>query len=169
MTRKLVRENMSTHLITIGWDEKMETAYRRMQSSHIRHLPVTNHLGEIVGMLSDRDVQRSMVSQVEHPSGRYASDETLSFDEDSRVRDYMSWPAKSVEQNMDLRAVAERMVVEKVSSLLVCDGNRTVGIVTVEDMLQVLIDLLSSAPPSNRWTLNEVLPNTLRDLSTTVT
>src|SRR5688572_30168665 len=109
MQQKLVRENMSSHLVTIGWNEKMENAYKRMQSLRVRHLPVLNDQGEVIGMLSDRDIQRSMISQIERPSGRIVSDETIQFDENCLVRDYMSWPVKSVEQNTELRRVAERM------------------------------------------------------------
>lgn len=150
---------MSTHLITIGWNEKMESAYRRMQTKRVKHLPVVNDTGEIIGMLSERDVQRSMISQVEKPTGRIATDETIEFDDESKVRDYMSWPAKSVEQNTELRLVAERMILEKVHSFLVCSGTRTVGIVTVEDLMKVLIELLSDPAAPMEWALDHILEN----------
>jgi acetoin utilization protein AcuB len=168
MNKKLVKENMSSHLITIGWNEKMESAYKRMQSKRVRHLPVINDAGEVVGMLSDRDVQRSMISEIERPSGRIVSDETIEFDVDSKVRDYMSWPAKEVDQHTELRFVAEQMVVEKVSSLLVCNGNKTVGIVTAEDLIKVLIELLSDPKTPIRWTLEHILDGTFNQLKSTL-
>ncbi len=168
MSNKSVNENMSTHLITIGWNEKMETAYKRMQTKKVRHLPVTNETGEFIGMLSDRDVQRSMISQIKRPAGRIVADESIEFDQDSRVRDYMSWPVKSVDQSTDLRLVAERMVLEKVSSLLVYNAGKPVGIVTAEDLIQVLIELLSDPGTPARWTLDQVMEGTFSQLSNTL-
>ena len=140
---------------------------QRMDAKGVRHLPVTNEMGEIIGMLSDRDVQRSMISQLEKPSGRIVSDETIKFDEESRVRDYMSWPAKSVSQNSELRHVAEIMVVDKVSSL-VCKGDEPVGIVSTEDLIKVLIEMLSDPKTSSRWTLEDVLKGAFTQLSNTL-
>lgn len=168
MNKKIVKDNMSAHLVTIGWNESMESAYRRMQSQRIRHLPVTNEGGEVVGLLSDRDVQRSMISEIERPVGWAISAETIEFDEDSRVRDYMSWPAVTVDQNTDLRLVAQKMVTEKISSLLVCSGIKTVGIVTAEDLLKVLVELLSDPGTPKRWTLDHVLEGAFSKLENTL-
>jgi CBS domain-containing protein len=168
MKKKWVKENMSTHLITVGWNEKMETAFKRMQSKKVRHLPVTNEEGEIIGMLSDRDIQRSMISQIEHPSGHLAADEKIEFDEDCRVRDYMSWPIKSVDQDSNIRLVAERMVLEKVSSLLVCHGEKIMGVVTTEDLLKVLIQVLSDPKAPKQWTLKQILDEASEDLRATL-
>lgn len=165
MNRKLLQENMSTHLITIKWNESMRTAYQLMQSNRVRHLPVLSDSGEMIGMVSDRDVQRSMVSQIERPTGQILSDEKIEFDEGSQVRDYMSWPAKSIEMRTDLRRVAETMILEKVSSLLVCDGNRTVGIITVEDLLRVLMQLLSDPQAPKRWTMERLLKTGFMELN----
>lgn len=166
--QKIVRENMSADLITIGWNERMETAYSRMLMNKVRHLPVLSETGEVIGMLSDRDVQRAMISEIVKTGGHSTSEETLRFDPQSRVRDYMSWPALSVEQDSDLRLVAERMIAEKVSSYLVRDVNRIVGIVTAEDLLKVLIDLLADPKSGAKWTLEHVMNGAFDKLSNTL-
>lgn len=150
-----VSETMSTDLITIGWTERMSTAFQRMRNEGIRHLPVHDDLGEIVGMLSDRDVQRAMVSTIER--GWASSTETAEFSPDARVRDYMSWPAIVVDVSGELRSVAERMVGEKVSSLLVREKGRIIGIITAEDLLKVLISILSDPGASSRWSLGDLV------------
>lgn len=150
--KKTVNETMSTQIITIGWNERMETAWRRMQERRIRHLPVVNENGEAVGMLSDRDVQRAMISQLDPEVTQVISDETIEFDQNAHVRDYMSWPARTVEAGSDLRLVTERMISEKVSAFLVTHEGRVTGIVTSEDLLQVLSDLLADPKtPATRW------------------
>lgn len=160
MTKKVARESMSTKLVTINFNERMETAYRRMQKRHLRHLPVCDDNGEVVGMLSDRDVQRAMISEVKHERPSHVSSETIAFDPAAKVRDYMGWPVLSVDQNSDLKLVTERILSEKVSALLVKDAHTTVGIVTTDDLMKVLIELLTDPKTSARWTLQSVLEDT---------
>ena len=157
MTTKLAKESMSSSLITINWGEQMKTAYNRMQKHRLRHLPVLNDTGEVVGMLSDRDVQRAMISEIRHEAGIYASSESIEFDPESRVKEYMGWPVLSVDKNTDVRIVAERMLQEKVSSFLVQSAGKTVGIITTDDMLKVLIDLLQDSKTPARWTLQSLI------------
>lgn len=167
MTKK-AWEEMSPNLITIGWNESMERAFNRMHSKRIRHLPVMDDGGQIVGILSDRDVQRAMISRIDCPTRQTMSDETIEFDPESRVRDYMSWPAKSVDQYTDLRVVAERMVAEKVSSFLVSRGDQTLGIVTAEDLLNVLIQLLADPKTPKNWTLSGIFEESSSRLERTL-
>ena len=158
MSKKTAGESMTNKLVTINVGENLETAYRRMQKRRLRHLPVCDDTGEVVGMLSDRDVQRAMISEVTHEgAGSVASSETIAFDPEARVRDYMGWPILTVERNSDLKLVAERILREKVSALLVKDGKNFVGIVTTDDLLKVLIDLLADPQASARYTLQGVL------------
>lgn len=149
------KESMTRDLITIGWMERMSTAYQRMKSQSLRHLPVLNETGEVVGMLSDRDVQRAMISEVSH--GQVAgSSESIEFDPEARVRDYMGWPVLTVDPTQDVRAVAEQMLREKVSSFLVQDMGKAVGIITTDDLIRLLIRLLQE-PQSPPWSLKDIL------------
>ena len=158
MTGKLLKENMSKHLITIDWNESMERAYDVLKANEVRHLPVYSNSGEIIGILSDRDVQRAMISQIESVEGHGMRDETIDFDPNTRVRDYMSWPPKSVEFNTDLKVVTEKMIAEKISSLLVTKGEKIIGIVTTEDLLKALADLLGESKTPLQWTLERLMP-----------
>lgn len=149
---------MSKNLITIAWNESMRAAYDKMQRHRLRHLPVLNDTSEIVGMISDRDVQRAMNSKVKHTGKIFSTTENIEFDPEATVRDYMGWPVMIVDRNTDLRVVAERMLKEKVSSFLVQSGGKTVGIITTDDLLKVLIDLLKDPKsPAARWTLENMI------------
>ena len=55
-----VRDLMSKDVVTIDREESIEAAMDCMQSLEIRHLPVTNTKSRVVGMLTDRDVLRSL-------------------------------------------------------------------------------------------------------------
>lgn len=155
MTTKLAKETMTGSLITIGWNEPMKTAYNRMRQHGLRHLPALDDSREIVGMVSDRDVQRAMVSQIDHKN--HLSSESIEFDPEARVRDYMAWPVLTVDEETDLKLVAERMLREKISSLLVQRHGQTVGILTTDDLLKVLVDLLRDPRTPARWTLQGLI------------
>jgi acetoin utilization protein AcuB len=149
------QENMSANLITIGWNETMEAAYRRMQQFSIRHLPVYDDNSQIIGMLSDRDVQRAMVAK-SHRATNFLGEE-VTFAPESFVRDYMSWPVISVAPSTELVAIAHKMMHEKLSSVLVQRGNYVMGLITTDDLLAVLIDLLKEPTPKKMITIDDFL------------
>ena len=152
-----LKATMSAELITIGDSDPISLAHDRMQAFNIRHLPVRAEDGRIVGILSDRDVQRAMRSRLKEEHGLKI--ETTSFDPAAKAADYMSWPVRLVDATEDLRAVAELMVEEKVSSVLVTEQSKPIGIVTSEDMLKVLLRFLDHEKGSPR--LKALLPREL--------
>lgn len=127
MQRSTAKENMTKTLVTVAWNKPMEEASRLMEERRIRHLPVVDKEGLVIGILSDRDVNRAM-----NPL-------RPGFAEGMVVGDFMSWPAVTVDENVSIADVAEGMIDEKVSAFLVTKGeNEVTGIVTSEDLLQLL-------------------------------
>ena len=104
MKRSSVKESMSKKIVTVRWDQRMEEAADLMEEHRIRHLPVSDDLGVIVGIISDRDVSRAR------------SPNKPGFDANAKVSDYMSWPVITVSQNLPLREAAQGMVDEKISA-----------------------------------------------------
>ncbi len=47
-------------ITTINWNEPVEEAAERMMGRYVRHLPVVNDEGEIVGMVSARTVMNAL-------------------------------------------------------------------------------------------------------------
>ena len=136
-----VREIMSEDLVSISWSDSMQAAATRMEKLRIRHLAVTGDRGEIVGVLSDRDVQRAMnptISLDDAGQGMYS--EIDRFDPDSRVRHFMGWPAKMIDAKTDIREAATRMVNEKLSCLLVSEEEKVIGVITTDDLLKHLAE-----------------------------
>lgn len=152
-----LNKNMSKSLITILETEALESAYAVMQKNTIRHLPVVNEEGEVVGILSERDLERAMISEVSG-EGSFRN-ESCQFDPDNIVRDYMSWPVKTVHKDAPLKSVAQKMIKEKVSSYLVTDNSKVLGILTTEDMLKVLVGLLNESESDLKLSIENILLN----------
>jgi acetoin utilization protein AcuB len=114
---------MTRGLITIGIDAAMAEAYEKMRRYGIRHLPVTDEAGDLIGLLSDRDVQRAMINK---RNERVLIEHTFEFDPRHTVKDFMSFPLCTVQPHFSIARVAQMMVDEKKSAFVVVSRERGV-------------------------------------------
>lgn len=149
-TKHSAQEIMSSKLITIHFEASVAEAHELMTARKIRHLPVVDDDGAVVGLLSDRDVQRAMSPK--------KSTQDFDFDPSFQVKSFMSWPVRAVEEHEPVADVARRMLAEKVSAFLVFSAHQApVGIVTTDDLLRLLISLLHKDPSGLRLSLNSIM------------
>ena len=152
MKNQSIKKSMSQDLVTINWNARMQEASELMEENRIRHLPVTDEGGVIVGILSNRDVNRAM------------SPKKPGFSPESSVSEYMSWPVVTVDQGLTLKDAAQGMIDEKISAFLVTsDTKEIVGIVTSEDLLKAFAALLSAPGPLTRLSYSPVVGELLRE------
>ncbi len=133
-----VKSYVSNDLITALWTETLDSAYQKMGMAHIRHLPVINDEGNIIGIISDRDFQRAMWVQSDDrfPKAR--------FDAAATVQNFMSTPVEAIKSEAKLSDVARRMISKKISAFLVTKGENVIGIITHEDLLRALVNLIEA-------------------------
>lgn len=118
------KDIMTSKVFTISADSSLIEAARLMKEKNIRHLPVTNQTGSVVGIISDRDLQRA-----------------ISVLNQFKVEDLMSWPVYCVSESTSVKRIAEEMIAQKVSAFLVEDLNGHLkGIITTDDLLRLLIE-----------------------------
>ncbi len=125
---------------SIELDGSIEQAYQMMRANKIRHLVVTDN-EECAGIISDRDVQRAIRTEITQFEGRKIID--FEIDPNFVVRDFMGWPVKTVDSNLSVREVNRRMLQDKISAFLVTEGDHVTGIVTHEDLMLYLDSLLA--------------------------
>lgn len=99
-----------------------------MTSQDIRHLPVMRD-GELIGIISDRDVRLFAGMPEADRAGLTAAD-------------IMSEDLISVEASTPLDQVAQLMSAKKISSLIITENNEFLGIFTASDALNALIEIL---------------------------
>jgi CBS-domain-containing membrane protein len=112
-----------------------------MAKQRIRHLPVTAPGGELLGIVTDRDVRLSLPSQATSLSV-WELNHLLSK---LTVEEVMTRTVITVGPDRPARDAAQLMVDHQIGALPVEDGGRLVGIVTETDMLRAFIRL--EAPP----------------------
>lgn len=137
----LLHENMAHKIFSVLPDTKVRTAFEFMKEKRIRHLLVVDRERMVVGIISDRDFQRALKTEVE--TTEHLKIIAEHFDPAEEVQDYMSWEICQVDEDTSLKQVAYILIEKKISSTIVTDlTNRVVGLITTEDLLWVLVHLL---------------------------
>lgn len=140
-----ISETMSKKVYVVGPTMSLEGAFQYLRECRVRHLVVVDPEGFVIGVISDRDFQRAMVSQIEKNDTFQVINEY--FNPSHLVQDFMSWEIQSINESASLRQVALRMLECKISSLIVVnDNNQMVGFLTTDDMLWTLVKLIDEEP-----------------------
>ena len=161
------KQSMSTDLVVVHFEDNLDISWKRMQQARVRHLPVVDDEGKIVGIISDRDFKRAQWPV--ESSGDTFNQKNPAFRSSSFVGDYMSWPVGSVSYDANLIDVAKKMIEEKISCVVVYGDSKMVGIITHEDLLRVLAALLSEPVSAKEriqsWAYNSQIGQVVNSLS----
>ncbi|MFQ5926711.1 MAG: CBS domain-containing protein [Terriglobia bacterium] len=132
---------MSTNLTTLEDGSRLLDAVLLMRSSGYRHLPVVNG-DKLVGLVSDRDVQRVAPSLL----SKISQEEYNRIFEGTPITRVMVREVMTVKPTTLVRDAVRVIYENKFGCLPVVEGgNRLVGMVTVTDLLGVLDRLLSQS------------------------
>jgi CBS domain-containing protein len=126
----MIRDIMKTKVIRISADDTLWTVKEIMDLAHVRHLPVV-HKGELVGVVSQRDLLRASLSSV---MGLPADEQKL-FLEGVKIGDVMSEAPVWTGPDSSIREAARIMAERKIGCLPVVENGELIGIVTETDVL----------------------------------
>ena len=116
-----------------------------MHRARVRHLPVVDAMGDLIGVVTDRDLRHHLFDpRVYQQVSTIAVDILLKA---VPVSDIMSSPVLSVESDDEVVEAARIMLEDKVGSLPVLENDRVVGIVTETDVLRQICRADQSCPP----------------------
>jgi acetoin utilization protein AcuB len=135
----IARDVMTPNPVTVSPHARVAEAWDLMRELDIRHLPVV-HDGELVGMVSDRDVAYLDLARLLVPAGADGLQRQLA----TPVVNVMSSDVVFVEPDTALSEVIELMLERKIGAVpVVNSGSReVVGIVSYIDVLGAVQDLL---------------------------
>jgi len=140
-----VYQLMSRNVVTVGPSDSCLEAVVRMHRARVRHLPVVDAMGDLIGVVTDRDLRHHLFDpRVYQQVGTIAVDILLKA---VPVSDIMSSPVLSVESDDEVVEAARIMLEDKVGSLPVLENDRVVGIVTETDVLRQICRADQSCPP----------------------
>jgi len=133
----LVRELMSRHVTTIAPSDPCLAAVTKMHRMRLRHLPVVNQEGLLVGVVTDRDLRRHLFSAAVFKEVGTNSVDTLL--NGVRVAQIMSEQVVTVGPTDDVADAVRIMHEKKIGSLPVVQTGRVVGILTETDVLRQIV------------------------------
>lgn len=146
---ELTKNLMTKTLITMAPDNTIMEAHSIMKENEIRHIPIMSNENKLVGIISNRDVQKAMVIKKLNQFNQ-----EIIVPEHYKIADFMSWPVITVSENTHVKLVAEVLLIEKISSVVVVDDKSNVtGIVTVKDILTFIVNMIDNMEKPHHWTL----------------
>lgn len=140
-----VRQIMSTKVFTVRQDKKLFVAGELMDWAHVRHVPVVDANGRLVGVVSHRDLLRASISSVETHIVQAERRQHLA---QITVAQVMQTPTHTVTPETTVRQAAATMRTFHIGCLPVIERGALVGIVTAHDMLGLIVHSPSLSEPS---------------------
>jgi CBS domain-containing protein len=128
--------------MTIDPQAPLATAVAVMRERRLRHLPVVDDGGRLVGIVTDRDIRSAIlgpaVAEYAGTAGRGRLGALARDLDDVRISHVMTWGALTTRPDAPLAQAAAVMVGARVGSLPVVEGDRLVGILTEQDVLKAV-------------------------------
>jgi acetoin utilization protein AcuB len=146
-----VKNWMTPAPATIYSDALVRGAADMMKTRRLRHLPVVDHGGRLVGIVTDRDLRQVAFG----PALRRRLPDLAETLKTLTVQEIMTRGVVTVRPSTEIREAARLMHARKIGALPVVDGDRVVGILTESDILRALQSVLTEgvlAKP-HRWAL----------------
>jgi CBS domain-containing protein len=126
----MLADLMTRDVITVAPEDTLGEAAERMAGNDVGSAVVVEH-GHLIGILTERDVLRAVAGRV-HSS-------------EARVREWMTAdPVTAGEETTAVDAL-ETMMDNGFRHLPVLEGGRTVGVVSIRDVMQAGMQALSEA------------------------
>ena len=152
----LVKDRMTPNPTTITPDTLFTDAFRLIREKKIRHLPVVDRRGELIGIVAQTDLLHASPS----------SATTLTVFEinyllaNLHIQEVMSSPPITVPEDTPLEEAARVMVENKIGCLPVMRGDPStssgqalVGVITETDIFKAFVEVLGGGEASLRVTV----------------
>lgn len=135
----IVQEQMSSPAITIAPETPFQDALKLMRQKRIRRLPVVNRSGELVGIVSERDLLYATPS----PASSLSIWELNYLLSQLQVQNMMTKRVVTVTPQTPLVEAAELMAEHKFGGLpVVDDNNYVVGVITETDLFRTFVEVM---------------------------
>ena len=133
-----VRDFMTKDPVTLRDDDLLRQAVEIAMVRRMRHIPVLDGKGLLVGIVTDRDVQKTLPS----PLSAAAPEEYEALLETTPLAQIMTRNVLTVGPDDLAGEAVETLLADRVDGLPVLEDERVVGIFTVRDALRAYLELL---------------------------
>jgi acetoin utilization protein AcuB len=157
----LVRKKMKRDLVTIGKDERMTTAKKILQEKNIRHLPVVDGK-KLVGLVTNMDIRKAEAS----PATSLEIRELHYLLDKIKVSEIMTRNVITITPDISVEEATTLLHDNKIGCLPVVEDGNLVGIITENDVMEILINVMGMKEKGSRLEiLLEDKPGALADVT----
>ena len=129
------KELMHRDVFTIRDNESVESLLEVLVGEHLHGAPVIDEEGRLVGVVSQQDIFFSAATRRPDPDAKESEqDRTQPFDPKLRVRDIMTSPAVSADEETDVRRLCRLMQRLRIHRIPIVRDGRLTGIVSSLDV-----------------------------------
>ncbi|HET9228587.1 MAG TPA: CBS domain-containing protein [Thermoanaerobaculia bacterium] len=133
-TRLQVRDLMTSGVFAVGVEDDLETVTNLMDDRNIRHAPVVDGAGNLVGLVTQRDILRTGLGS----PGQLPPEAERQARLHLRAGEIMNADVVTARPDQDIREAARIMLDNKFGCLPVVEGRMLVGIVTESDFVRLM-------------------------------
>ena len=134
--QRLVRDLMTEKVFTLQPGDNLVALEDLMDAHRVRHVPVVDRDGDLVGLVTQRDLARGVLGRLD--------DVPMSVERDvlrsRRIREIMTTEPETVEPETSLREAAQMLLEDKIGCLPVVEGMHLVGILTEADFVRDYVE-----------------------------
>ena len=138
---------MHTFLVTVPPETPLRKAKDIIAEKRINHLLVVDKNGELIGLVSDRDVKQSWAS----PATTLSVHELNYLLSQMTVAMIMVKKIISISPGTTIERAARIMQENRISALPVMEEGKLVGIITTNDVMEVLLRAIGFGEGSTRF------------------
>ncbi|MGD8701917.1 MAG: CBS domain-containing protein [Desulfosarcina sp.] len=141
-----ISQFMTKDVVTLGRESDIAEARKLMRQYRIRHIPVTDSDGTLIGIVSDRDIRSAMPSS--YFNGYRAEAPDAGNTTGILVQDIMTKDPVSISLASTIQDLLLLMEKARVGAFPVLDENfKLAGIVSDRDLLNAFIEVLGIKEP----------------------
>ena len=133
---RLVRDLMTTSVITMERNESLRTVDDVMRLGRIRHMPIVDDDGTLAGVVSQRDLFHSGLLRA-LGFGSHAREQAL---DTLVVKEAMKTDVVTTTPDTTLAEAAKVMFERKIGCLVVLDAGKMAGILTEADFVRLAME-----------------------------
>lgn len=143
-----VKQWMRTEVVTVSPDQTIAQAEKTFKDHRIRRLPVVED-GVLVGIISPHDLEKVMPSMLDAEG---ASEEEF-IAANTEIRTVMTSSPITVEVDDTLVEAIRKMRHNKIDGLPVVEAMKLVGIISVTDVLDAFLTIMTGGQTGTRFDL----------------
>ncbi|MCE5241698.1 MAG: CBS and ACT domain-containing protein [Syntrophobacteraceae bacterium] len=131
----IVRNWMTSNVVTVKKGASIQEALAIMKQTSVRHLPVVEADGNLIGWVTDADLRGVLIA---------------SMLEELTLEDVMIRKPFTATPDMPLEEAAHIILEKRIGGLPVLEDRRVVGVITVVDILSAFINIMGMLSQSSR-------------------